>query len=83
MSRQRELTDILNKWAYEYYVLDAPTVSDKEYDAFYDELKKLEAESGEVYPDSPTQQGRRRADQGVCPVQSHRPFIQPRQIGDV
>ncbi len=54
MSRQRELTDILNKWAYEYYVLDAPTVSDKEYDAFYDELKKMEAESGEVYPDSPT-----------------------------
>ena len=54
MKTQRELTDILNKWAYEYYVLDAPTVSDKEYDAFYDELKKLEAESGEVYPDSPT-----------------------------
>ena len=54
MSRQRELTDILNKWAYEYYVLDAPTVSDKEYDALYDELKRLEAESGEVYPDSPT-----------------------------
>ncbi|MBQ8885525.1 MAG: NAD-dependent DNA ligase LigA [Clostridia bacterium] len=54
MSRQRELTDILNKWAYEYYVLDQPTVSDKEYDALYDELKRLEAESGEVYPDSPT-----------------------------
>ena len=42
MSRQRELTDILNKWAYEYYVLDQPTVSDKEYDALYDELKRLE-----------------------------------------
>ena len=54
MNRQRELVDILNKWAYEYYVLDNPTVSDKEYDALYDELKKLEAESGEVYPDSPT-----------------------------
>ena len=54
MSRQRELVDILNKWAHEYYVLDAPTVSDKEYDALYDELKRLEAESGEVYPDSPT-----------------------------
>lgn len=54
MNRQRELVDILNKWAYEYYVLDAPTVSDKEYDALYDELKRLEAESGEVYPDSPT-----------------------------
>ena len=54
MNRQRELVDILNKWAYEYYVLDAPTVSDKEYDALYDELRKMEAESGEVYPDSPT-----------------------------
>ena len=54
MSRQRELVDILNKWAHEYYVLDAPTVSDKEYDRLYDELKRLETESGEVYPDSPT-----------------------------
>ena len=27
--RQREITKILNRWAYEYYVLDAPTVSDK------------------------------------------------------
>lgn len=52
--RKRELVDILNKWAYEYYVLDNPTVSDKEYDALYDELRKLEEESGEVYADSPT-----------------------------
>ena len=54
MDRKRELVDILNKWAYEYYVLDTPTVSDKEYDALYDELRRLEEESGEVYPDSPT-----------------------------
>lgn len=54
MSRQRELVDVLNRWAYEYYVLDTPTVSDKEYDALYDELRRLEQESGEVYPDSPT-----------------------------
>ena len=53
-NRQRELVDILNKWAYEYYVLDNPTVSDKEYDALYDELRRLEEETGEVYPDSPT-----------------------------
>lgn len=52
--RKRELIDILNKWAYEYYVLDNPTVSDKEYDALYDELKKLEEADGEVYSDSPT-----------------------------
>ncbi|MBE5753046.1 MAG: NAD-dependent DNA ligase LigA [Clostridiales bacterium] len=54
MDRQRELTDILNKWAYEYYVLDNPTVSDKEYDKLYDELRALEMESGVVYSDSPT-----------------------------
>ncbi len=54
MDRQREITDILNKWAHEYYVLDAPTVSDKEYDTLYDELRALEKESGVVYPDSPT-----------------------------
>ena len=54
MNRQRELVEILNKWAYEYYVLDAPTVSDKEYDTLYDELCRLEKESGQVYPDSPT-----------------------------
>ena len=54
MSRQRELVDILNKWAHEYYVLDNPTVSDKEYDALYDELRRIEEETGVVYPDSPT-----------------------------
>ena len=54
MNRQREITDILNKWAHEYYVLDAPTVSDKEYDTLYDELRALEQQSGVVYPDSPT-----------------------------
>ncbi len=52
--RQRELCDILNQWAYEYYVLDAPTVSDREYDRLYDELKELERETGVVFADSPT-----------------------------
>ena len=52
--RQRELIDILNKWAYEYYVLDKPTVSDKEYDTLYDELRAIEEKTGIVYSDSPT-----------------------------
>lgn len=54
MNRMRELVDILNKYAYEYYVLDNPTVSDIEYDRLYDELVKLEKETGEVMFDSPT-----------------------------
>lgn len=54
MSRVRELIDQLNKWAYEYYVLDNPSVSDREYDRLYDELKALEEETGKVEFDSPT-----------------------------
>ncbi len=54
MDRMHELVEILNKWAYEYYVLDAPTVSDREYDRLYDELRELERVSGVRLPDSPT-----------------------------
>jgi DNA ligase (NAD+) len=54
MDRMRELIDTLNKWAYEYYVLDNPSVSDREYDRLYDELKRLEYETGKVEFDSPT-----------------------------
>lgn len=52
--RVRQLIDTLNKWAYEYYVLDAPTVSDREYDRLYDELRAIEESTGEIEPDSPT-----------------------------
>lgn len=54
INRKRELVDILNKYAYEYYVLDNPTVSDKEYDKLYDELVALEKQDGVVLFDSPT-----------------------------
>ena len=54
MNRMRELVDILNRLGYEYYVLDNPTVTDVEYDRLYDELVRLEKETGEVLPDSPT-----------------------------
>ena len=52
--RTRELIDLLNKYAHEYYVLDNPTVSDAEYDRLYDELRALEKETGRVDFDSPT-----------------------------
>lgn len=46
MSQQRilELRKILDRLAYEYYVLDKPSVSDQEYDRYYQELLKLEDE---------------------------------------
>ena len=52
--RMRELVDILNRYAYEYYVLDAPSVEDAVYDKLYDELREVERESGAVLFDSPT-----------------------------
>jgi DNA ligase (NAD+) len=54
-ARALQLRDILNKAAHEYYVLDAPVLSDKEYDQLFRELVKLEALHPELRsPDSPT-----------------------------
>ncbi|MDO5021990.1 MAG: NAD-dependent DNA ligase LigA [Eubacteriales bacterium] len=50
----RELVDLLNRTAHAYYVLDNPLITDAEWDSLYDELLKIERETGEVLPDSPT-----------------------------
>ena len=55
-TRALALRDLLNTYGHQYYVLDAPTVPDAEYDRLLRELQQLEA----VYPelltaDSPTQ----------------------------
>ena len=50
----QEIVKQLNQWAYEYYVLDKPTVADTQYDALYDQLVLLEKQTGVVLPDSPT-----------------------------
>ena len=43
--RIRELTDRLNRCRYEYYNLNAPSLTDAEYDALFDELSTLEKET--------------------------------------
>jgi DNA ligase (NAD+) len=56
LQRINALKEELNRWSYEYYVQDAPTVSDFEYDKKLRELENLEAEHPElITPDSPTQ----------------------------
>jgi DNA ligase (NAD+) len=55
-SRAAELRGLLNRWSYEYYVLDEPSVDDATYDRHYDELVELErADPRLVTIDSPTQ----------------------------
>lgn len=55
MDRMKELIDILNNASKAYYQDDSQIMSDHEYDKLYDELVKLEKESGVVYGGSPTQ----------------------------
>ncbi len=46
----------LHHHGHQYYVLDAPTIPDAEYDRLFKELQALEAEHPELFtPDSPTQ----------------------------
>ena len=51
----KELVELLNRYAYEYYTKDAPSVSDSEYDQLYRELVELETvHPDEILPESPT-----------------------------
>ena len=54
MEHVQKIIEQLNNYAYNYYVLDNPTISDKEYDILYDELVALESSVGAVLPNSPT-----------------------------
>ncbi|KUO53582.1 MAG: aromatic ring-opening dioxygenase LigA [Desulfitibacter sp. BRH_c19] len=55
LEEMKELIHKLNEYNYYYYTLDAPLVSDKEYDLLYDKLDLLEKRTGILLLDSPTQ----------------------------
>lgn len=55
ISQIKELVSTLNKHRHAYYNLNAPSITDKEYDQMFDTLKKLETETGVVLSNSPTQ----------------------------
>ncbi len=64
----KQLRDTLNENGYRYYVLDAPTMSDYEYDMLNRRLEELEAaHPEEVTPDSPTQRIGGKILQGFSP----------------
>ncbi|MEK8133143.1 NAD-dependent DNA ligase LigA [Paenibacillus filicis] len=54
LETMQALIEEINKHNYHYYTLDEPTISDAEWDALYDKLVQLEAETGTVLPHSPT-----------------------------
>ncbi|NKE05994.1 NAD-dependent DNA ligase LigA [Mesobacillus selenatarsenatis] len=54
--KAKDLQNLLNQYAYEYYVLDQPSVPDAEYDRLLRELIEIEEQYPELQtPDSPTQ----------------------------
>lgn len=55
IKKTKELVRTLNQHRHAYYNLNAPSISDREYDQLFDELKQLEEETGFVLSDSPTQ----------------------------
>ena len=71
-----KLRDELRRHEHLYYVLDAPEISDAEYDALMNELKKLEAAHPElVTQDSPTQRVGGKPAEGFKKAQHSRPML--------
>jgi len=77
--RQRHINDLrqtLDRYAYEYFVLDAPSATDAEYDALMNELRAIEAEHPElVTPESPTQRVGAFAESDFPSVVHPRPLL--------
>ena len=77
------LREQLNRWAHEYYVQDAPSVPDAEYDRAYQRLQALEAEHPDlVTPDSPTQRVIGAVMEGLAPVRHAVPMLSIRTETD-
>lgn len=76
MSKVAALRSQLRQWAHAYYVLDAPTVPDGEYDRVYQQLEALEgAYPALVTPDSPTQRVIGAVLEGLTPVRHAVPML--------
>src|SRR5580658_1097894 len=74
--RAEHLRAELRRHEHLYYVLDAPTISDAEYDALMNELKRIEAAHPElITPDSPTQRVGGKPAEGFVKVRHSRPML--------
>jgi DNA ligase (NAD+) len=71
-----KLRDELRRHEHLYHVLDTPEISDAEYDALMNRLKRLEAEHPElIAPDSPTQRVGGKPAEGFSKVRHSRPML--------
>lgn len=81
--RAAALREQLREHAHRYYVLDAPTIPDAEYDRLFQALQQLEAEHPELLtPDSPTQRIIGKVLEGFAPVRHALPMLSIRTETD-
>ena len=81
--RVAQLREELERHSYNYYVLDAPTIPDAEYDKLFRELQTLEAQHPELLaPDSPTQRVGGKVLDGFAPVRHVVPMLSIRTETD-
>ncbi len=74
--RIEELRAELRRHEHLYYVLDKPAISDAEFDALMNKLKKLEAEHPDlITPDSPSQRVGGKPADGFQKAQHSRPML--------
>jgi DNA ligase (NAD+) len=74
--RAEKLRSDLSRHEHLYYVLDAPVISDPEYDALMNDLKQIEAAHPELLtPDSPTQRVGGKPAEGFKKVRHSRPML--------
>jgi DNA ligase (NAD+) len=73
----------INRWNYEYFVLDQPTVTDAEFDAAMRELREIESTNPElVTPESPTQRVGAAATAGFAEIAHPRPMLSLSNVFD-
>ena len=81
--KMNELIKQLNKASYAYYALDKPIMSDKIYDALYDELVALEEETGIILAGSPTQKVQGYVIDGFQKVAHSKPMLSAQKTKDI
>ena len=83
LDRIRELTEILHKASVAYYQYDNPIMSDKQYDDMYDELEKLEKETGIILAGSPTQKVQGFILKGLDKQKHSKPMLSANKTKDI
>jgi len=74
-NRMKELIALIERWNYEYYVLNQPSVEDSVYDKHFKELQDLETKHNFFFPNSPTQKTGHAISNKFRPIVRQKPML--------